>query len=271
VAAGLGDAWLVPERVRAFPGLPGSVSPGQLSRWTEVDRRRKRRSLRRDPHPRLRCRHAPLSRPLRADQSLRPGLPSLSGPGHSARHSDELTTTEICQVLGDLAALGSPRPIVVLTGGDPFKRPDLVDLVGHGAALGLSMAVSPSGTPLATRNRLAELRNAGARAVSFSIDGATAARHDAFRGVAGSYSLTLRACRAARELGMRLQINTTVISTTVDDLPGIAQIVRSVGAKMWSIFFLVETGRGRELTPLPASDIEDVLHVLADLSGSRPR
>ena len=52
-------------------------------------------------------------------------------------HPEELTTDEARQVIDDLAALGSPRPILVLTGGDPFERADLIDLVRHAAASGL--------------------------------------------------------------------------------------------------------------------------------------
>lgn len=181
-------------------------------------------------------------------------------------HPDELTTAEVRAVLDDLAALGAPRPIVVLTGGDPFTRSDLTELIAHGSRLGLAMALSPSGTPLATADRLAAARAAGAHTVSFSFDGAGAATHDDFRGVAGSFGWTLDGCRAARAVGLRLQINTTVTAATVAELPGIARLVRDLDAGLWSVFFLVETGRGRQLQALDAEQTEDVLHALADLA-----
>lgn len=185
-------------------------------------------------------------------------------------HPDELTTAEAAAVLDDLAGLGPPRPTVVLTGGDPFKRDDLADLVHHGARLGLSVAVSPSGTPLATGTRLRRLRGAGARAVSLSIDGATPAAHDAFRRVPGSFELTVGACRAAVDAGLRLQVNTTVTAGTVSDLPDILHLVAGLGAGLWSVFFLVSTGRGRDLAPLSATETEEVLHFLFDASGVVP-
>lgn len=178
------------------------------------------------------------------------------------RHPDELTAAEVRAIFEDLAALGAPRPIVVLTGGDPFKRPDLAALVRSGAQLGLSMAVSPSGTPLSTRDRLAQLRDAGAGVVSFSIDGASPVNHEGFRGVDGSYAWTLQACHDARAVGLRLQINTTVTATTVEDLPEICRLVRDLDANLWSVFFLVTTGRGRLLSALNPSETEDVLHFL---------
>jgi MoaA/NifB/PqqE/SkfB family radical SAM enzyme len=87
------------------------------------------------------------------------------------RNPGELTTDEAHNLMAQVAEFGSPPPIFVLTGGDPFQRPDLFDLIRHGTRLGLPVAVSPSGTPTLTAGRLAELREAGARAISLSLDG----------------------------------------------------------------------------------------------------
>jgi MoaA/NifB/PqqE/SkfB family radical SAM enzyme len=147
----------------------------------------------------------------------------------SRRDPRELTTAELKAMLDDLASLGAPRPRVVLTGGDPLHRPDLEDLVRHGSAAALSMAVSPAGTPRATRARFASLRDAGATAVSLSLDGAGASTHDAFRRVQGSFDWTVAACRAALDAGLRLQVNTTVSRETVRELPGFARLVHDLG------------------------------------------
>ena len=188
----------------------------------------------------------------------------------AVRDPAELTTDELRAMLDDLASLGAPRPRVVFTGGDPLHRPDLDDLVSHGAAAGLSMAVSPAGTARATSERFAALRTAGATAVSLSIDGACPVTHDAFRRVTGSYGWTVRACEAATAAGLRLQINTTVSRDTVQDLPGIARLVADLGAVMWSVFFVVPVGRGQALLPLDAGDTEDVLHFLHGLAALLP-
>ena len=167
----------------------------------------------------------------------------------------------------DLAGLGAPRPVVVLSGGDPLRRPDLTKLVRYATDRGLTVAVSPAGTPLASRARLASLRDAGVSTVSFSIDGGRIA-HDGFRGVPGSFDWTVGGCRAARQVGLRLQINTTVSAQTVHDLPDVAEAVLALGASLWSVFFLVTTGRGRDLGGLDADETEDVLHLLAELADS---
>jgi hypothetical protein len=89
------------------------------------------------------------------------------------------------------------RPLFVLTGVDPLKRPDIVELVRYGASIGLRMAMTPSGRPLMTPEILSRLVNAGLSRLAVSLDGSTATIHDAFRAVAGSYDWTLEMLRAA--------------------------------------------------------------------------
>lgn len=182
---------------------------------------------------------------------------------------DDLTSAEVRAVFDDLAGLGAPRPVVVLSGGDPLRRPDLTKLVRYATDRGLTVAVSPAGTPLASRARLASLRDAGVSTVSFSIDGGRIA-HDGFRGVPGSFDWTVGGCRAARQVGLRLQINTTVSAQTVHDLPDVAEAVLALGASLWSVFFLVPVGRGTDLGSLSASETEDVLVALHEVSGAIP-
>lgn len=183
-----------------------------------------------------------------------------------SRNPFELTTDEGRKLLDDLASFGSPRPLVVLTGGDPFERPDLPELVAHGTGIGLSMALSPSVTDRLTRSVLVELHDAGAKAVSLSLDGATAESHDSFRGVEGVFDATLEAARTVRDVGLRLQINTTVTKGNVHELPRMLQHVLDLDAALWSVFFLIPTGRGKGLLPLTASEEEEVLHWLHDVS-----
>lgn len=181
-------------------------------------------------------------------------------------HPRQLTTAQGKALLDDIAGFGTPYPIVVLTGGDPFERPDLAELVAHGTALGLHVALSPSVTPRLTPDVLRELRDAGATALSLSLDGAVAATHDTFRGVPGVFDDTLRAARWVKEAGFRLQINSTVTRANVHELPEVLRTVLDLDASLWSVFFLVPTGRGSALQALAGPEVEDVLHWLHDVS-----
>jgi radical SAM protein len=182
----------------------------------------------------------------------------------------ELTTAEGKALLDDLAAYPAPRPIVVLTGGDPFERPDLAELVAHGTARGLHVSLSPSVTPRLTPAVLRTMRQAGAGAVSLSLDGARPETHDAFRGIDGTFDATLRAARAVRRAGLRLQVNTTATAANVGELPAVVGLAAGLGASLWSVFLLVGTGRGRHLDGLGPEQVEDLLHWLHEVSPMLP-
>src|SRR4051794_18169855 len=104
------------------------------------------------------------------------------------RNERELSTAEGRRLLDTIASMSVP--LVVLTGGDPAKQPDLIELIAHGSALGLTMAVTPSGTPLLDGATVDAMKMAGLARLAISIDGPDAATHDAFRGVAGSFAHT---------------------------------------------------------------------------------
>ncbi|MFB6141528.1 MAG: TIGR04053 family radical SAM/SPASM domain-containing protein [Halosimplex sp.] len=186
-----------------------------------------------------------------------------------ARHPDELTTAEGKQLLDRAAAFGDGQ-LVVLSGGDPMKRPDLVELVEYGTDRGLLVSLTPSGTEALDGEAVADLADAGLRRMALSLDGADAASHDAFRGESGSFESTMRAARQAREAGVPLQINTTVCASTVDELPAIRDRVAEVGAVLWSVFFLVPIGRGRVLDPVSPDRAERVTEWLAEVADEAP-
>lgn len=183
------------------------------------------------------------------------------------RDPDELTTGEARRLIDRVADFGPRPPLFVLTGGDPLRRPDIVDLVAHARERRLTVSLTPSGTAAVTASRLAALRDAGLARLAVSLDGATAETHDAFRRVRGSHRHTLRIVDTARSLGLPLQINTTVCRRTVADLPALARQAEAFGVTLWALFFLIPVGRARAEQALDAGAIERVLEWAADLAA----
>jgi radical SAM protein len=183
------------------------------------------------------------------------------------RHPDELTTEEAKRLIERVRAFGDPPPILVLTGGDPLRRPDLAELVAHGTSLGLTVSLTPSGTAAATEARLTALRDAGLARIAVSLDGATEPAHDAFRRVKGSHRFTMRIIERARALGLPLQINTTVCRQTVGDLPALARQMEVYGVALWALFFLIPIGRAQAEQALSADAVENVLTWAGDLAA----
>ena len=186
------------------------------------------------------------------------------------RDPRELTTGEGFRLIDQVRAMGPAPPLFVLTGGDPMRRPDLTELVRYASAAGLTVALTPSGTALATPARLAELKEAGLSRVAVSLDGPTPETHDAFRRVKGSYAWTMRIIEAAVDLGLPLQVNSTISRMTLPSLEAMAARVSELPVTLWALFFLIQTGRGAGLEQITADECEKVLNFLYDLSLTSP-
>jgi radical SAM protein with 4Fe4S-binding SPASM domain len=158
------------------------------------------------------------------------------------------------------------NPLMVFTGGDPLKRPDLFDLMAYSAKLGLRTNVSPSATPLLTIDAIDKFQSIGVSRMAISVDGPDAASHDAFRGVVGAFDHAMLALRHAQRIGLETQIQTTMTRRNLQQLPQIADLVAEVGGKMWSVFFLVVTGRALHEDDLTAEEYEKVFEILYGIS-----
>jgi radical SAM protein len=184
------------------------------------------------------------------------------------RHPLELTTKEGFRLLHEIREFG--EPLVVFTGGDPLKRPDLFDLLRYSVGLGLRTTVTPSATPLLTAESIGRFRDCGISRMAVSLDGPDAAAHDGFRRVSGSFDRTMFALEQARRIGLETQVNTTVTRLNAGSLPEIAKLVAEAGARLWSVFFLVVTGRATRGDDLDAASYENVFGYLYELSKTAP-
>jgi len=167
------------------------------------------------------------------------------------RHPLELTTHEGKDLIDQIAAISVP--VFVITGGDPIKRPDLFELIAHACKVGVRVSLTPSATPLLTQEIISRLKEIGLARLAVSLDGASASTHDAFRGMAGSFARTLNAIHWANKAGLPTQINTTFTRRNLAEMDEIAQLVENLRIALWSVFFLVPTGRGK-LDDLPNAD-----------------
>ncbi len=182
---------------------------------------------------------------------------------------NELTTWAAKRLVDQLTQFPKP-PLLVLTGGDPLKRRDIFEIVDHARSAGLSVAMTPSATPLVTRDALLRLRDAGLHRLAISLDGADAQTHDGFRQVPGSFQRTMEIMADARDLGLPVQINTTVARHNVDQIDAIAALLGGQGIVLWSVFFLVPTGRAQMSQRIPAEQVEAVFEKLWKHQSTQP-
>lgn len=184
------------------------------------------------------------------------------------RDPRELTTEEGKQLMDEIAAMG--KPLFVFTGGDPLMRPDVFELARYGVEKGLRVSITPSATRNVTKDALREGKKAGLSRWAFSLDGPNAEIHDYFRGTEGSFRLTVERIRWLHELNMPVQINTVISRYNVNSLDEMVRLVAELGCEMWSVFFLVPTGRGKEKDMISAVEHEKVLRWLYEVSKKVP-
>jgi radical SAM protein len=191
-----------------------------------------------------------------------------------ARDSEELSFPEARKFITSIKDFGRPFPILVLTGGDPAKRPDIFDIIAHARDEGLRVAMTPSATPLVTRPMIKRLTESGLVRLAVSLDGKNAATHDGFRGVDGSFDRTMRILEWCAEFNLETQIHTTITKHVLRDLPLIAEMIAQRSIKLWALFLLIAVGRAarpqiRRLN-VSAREIESLFNWLYDLAKSAP-
>jgi radical SAM protein len=181
------------------------------------------------------------------------------------RNPFELSTAEAKGLIDQIAEMKAP--VFVLTGGDPLKRTDIHELVQYAHQRGVHTSMTPSATRLLTKKAIAQLKDEGLARLGVSLDGSTAEIHDAFRRVPGSYQWTLDAIRWARELGLPVQINTTITRRNLDDLDSMVRLLETLDIVLWSVFFLVPTGRGQGADLITAEEFEMLFEKLYQTSA----
>ncbi len=182
------------------------------------------------------------------------------------RHPDELTTEEAFGVIDMLREFGKPYPLVVVTGGDPLMREDVFEIVEQASSSGIRVAIAFSGTPLATREKIERLKDSGVARVAISIDGSNAEVHDSFRGIRGTFETSMRIIDDAVDVGLPVQINTTVTKFNLHDLPGMVELCLNKSVVLWDVFFVVPTGRAKAEYMPSSQEFEDILCWLYDVS-----
>ena len=136
------------------------------------------------------------------------------------------------------------NPMLVFTGGDPLMREDVFEIASYAIQKGIRVSMTPSATPNVTKGAIEKAKEIGLSRWAFSLDGHNAEIHDHFRGTSGSFDLTMERIKYLHELEIPVQINTTISQYNKEYLEDLASLVESLDCVLWSVFFLVPTGRG---------------------------
>ncbi len=179
-------------------------------------------------------------------------------------HPDELDNAEAKALIDQISEMGVP--IFVFTGGDPMKRKDVYELIRYAADKGVQVALTPSATPLLTREAIFKLKEAGLVRLGISLDGSTPEIHDNFRGLPGAWARTIQAIEWANEAGIPIQVHSTISRHNATDLDSLCALFEKMAIVMWNVFFLVPVGRGQLGDLLSGEEFEQVFGKIYELS-----
>lgn len=131
-----------------------------------------------------------------------------------------------------------------LTGGEPTLHPQFVEIADYLSAEGLSLTMETNGTRIdeALARHLKQQTNLSF--VSVSLDGATAASHDSFRGVMGSFDAAFRGIRALIAAGYKPQLIMSPHRGNIGEVEAVVQLAVELGAGSVKFNPVMASGRG---------------------------
>lgn len=168
----------------------------------------------------------------------------------------ELSTEEGRKLIDQIAEVS--RPLLILSGGEPLLRKDVFEIIRYGTQKGFRMGLGSNGS-LIDGKTAKQLKDAGTKTVSISIDSSIPEQHDEFRGVSGSWKKAVSAVEALRDNDVLVQVNTTLTQQNYAQIDDIMSLVEEMGVENFHLFFLVPTGRGAKMADISSSMYERMI------------
>ncbi len=179
------------------------------------------------------------------------------------RYEGELSTEECFHLIDQILEVG--KPIIILSGGEPLIRQDVLEIAEYAVTKGLRVVMGSNGT-LITEERAAKLKDVPISRLGISLDFPVAELQDDFRGKAGAFEAVMAGITNARRAGIEVQINSTITKLNVSYLNELLSLALKVGAVAFHPFMLVPTGRGKglESVELSPQQYEETLNWIYD-------
>ncbi len=161
----------------------------------------------------------------------------------------ELTTQEIFSALRDLKENNFNH--IKFTGGEPFLRPDMIEILSYAKSLGINSDISTNAS-LITPSIAKELKDLDLDMVHVSLDGHNSASHEAVRGKK-SFEKTLKGLALLKDYKIKMRIGCVIHKNNQENLKNIMEFAQNYGAQE-IIFSMMETaGRLKNDSPLLSS------------------
>ncbi len=154
----------------------------------------------------------------------------MCGAVDARKHEEDLTLDQIQTIADNLDKMGAG--VIILTGGEPFLRQDLPDVVRIFSKKGFEVRLQTNGV-LATEDRVKEVIKAGIKDVTISLDSLDPEKQDYICNLKGSWNKIIKALALYSEYlprrGAMSIVNTVVSKLNAQEVPQVVKFSTKIG------------------------------------------
>ena len=177
----------------------------------------------------------------------------------------ELTQSQCFRVIDEIAEI-NPNILLILTGGEPLLRPDILKISDYAARTGFLVVMGTNGV-LLNNETVQKMSDHGVAGAGISLDAVDPVNHDKFRGMDGAWEGTMNGVEALKRANLDFLVQTSVTRWNYDEIPQIVDFAYQLGAKVFNLYFLVRTGRGKTVMDITPAQYERMLSTLFELQA----
>lgn len=177
----------------------------------------------------------------------------------------ELTQSQCFRVIDEIAEINS-NVLLILTGGEPLLRPDILKISDYAARTGFLVVMGTNGV-LLNDETVQRMSDHGVAGAGISLDAVDPVNHDKFRGMEGAWEGTMNGVEALKRANLDFLVQTSVTRWNYNEIPQIVDFAYELGAKVFNLYFLVRTGRGKTVMDITPAQYETMLSTLFELQA----
>ena len=177
----------------------------------------------------------------------------------------ELSQSQCFRVIDEIAEI-NPNILLILTGGEPLLRPDILEISDYAARTGFLVVMGTNGIML-NEQTVQKMQEHGISGAGISLDSVNPVNHDKFRGLEGAWEGLMRGIENLKRANLDFLVQTSVMRWNYDEIPQIVELASQLGAKVLNLYFLVKTGRGKTVMDITPAQYEKMLSTLFELQA----
>ncbi len=177
----------------------------------------------------------------------------------------ELNQSECFRVIDEIAEI-NPHILLILTGGEPLLRPDILEISKYASETGFLVVMGTNGV-LLNDEVVEKMQQHGVTGAGISLDSIQPSNHDKFRGMEGAWKATMNGIESLKRAQLDFLVQTSVTQWNYDEIPEIVEYAYQLGAKVLNLYFLVRTGRGKTVMDITPAQYEKMLETMFQLQA----